>query len=391
MIEIQFWWLIILPLFFGLGWLAARVDIKHVIAQSKSLPSAYFKGLNHLLSGETNKAIEVYVDIAKQHEETIELQFTLGHLFRRRGELERAIRMHQKLLARRDLTIPQKEQAQLDLAIDFIKSGLFDRAENLLHELSGTNAAKAARVELLAIYQQEHEWQKAIEIAEQLRDESHTYQHEIAQFKCELAAAALIRNQTEQAQNYLENALNVHRPCVRARLMLGEILFGKLDYQGAIDQWLLIEAQDASYLSLVARNLLNAYERLDQQQEGIALLIRYLQRYPELDVIDLIYEHLIASNGVEAAHLFVRERLRDSPSMPGLRKLLEAHLLVAPDDQKPEIELIGKLLHDNTREHSMYYCRECGFKTRQFFWHCPGCNGWETYAPIRGKRRNQSE
>ncbi|WP_373975411.1 lipopolysaccharide assembly protein LapB [Chitinibacter sp. SCUT-21] len=391
MIEIQFWWLVVLPLFFGLGWLAARVDIKHVIAQSKSLPSAYFKGLNHLLAGETNKAIEVYVDIAKNNEETIELQFTLGLLFRRRGELERAIRMHQKLLARRDLTESQKEHAQLELAVDFIKSGLFDRAENLLHELSQTNAAKEARVELLAIYQQEHEWQKAIEIAEQLRDESHTYQHEIAQFNCELAAAALVRKQEDQAQAYLENALNTHRQCVRARIMLGEILYGQQQYQAAIDQWLQIEAQDEACISLIARHLLNAYEQLGRINEGIDLLQRFLQRYPELDVVDLIYEQIIARQGVDAAHQFVRERLRDAPSMPGLRKLLEAHLLVAPDDQKPEIELIGKLLHDNTREHTMFYCRECGFKTRQFFWHCPGCNGWETYSPIRGKKRKHAE
>lgn len=391
MIEIQFWWLVVLPIFFGLGWLAARVDIKHVIAQSKSLPSAYFKGLNYLLAGETNKAIDVYVDIAKNHEETIELQFTLGHLFRRRGELERAIRMHQKLLARRDLTESQKEQAQLDLAIDFIKSGLFDRAENLLHELSKTNAAKAACVELLAIYQQEHEWQKAIEIAEQLRDESHSYQHEIAQFNCELAAAALIRKQTEQAKSYLDTALSVHRQCVRARLMLGEIFANEKQLELAIEQWLQIETQNEAYLSLVARNLINAYEQLGQLEEGLELIIRFLQRYPELDVVDLIYEYLIAKQGIEVAHQFVRDRLREAPSMPGLRKLIEAHLLVAPDDQKPEIEMIGKLLHDNTREHNMYYCRECGFKTRQFFWHCPGCNGWETYAPIRGKRRSHQE
>jgi lipopolysaccharide biosynthesis regulator YciM len=391
MIEIQYWWLVVLPIFFGLGWLAARVDIKHVIAQSKSLPAAYFKGLNHLLAGETHKAIEVYVDIAKNHAETIELQFTLGHLFRRRGELERAIRMHQKLLARRDLNPAQKEQAQLDLAVDFIKAGLFDRAENLLHELSETNAARKARVELLAIYQQEHEWQKAIEIAELLRDESHTYQHEIAQFQCELAAAALVRNQIEQAQAHLDSALNVHRQCVRARLMLGDILFSQNQFKEAIAQWLLVETQDVYYLALAARSILKAYESLGQFDEGLELLMRYLQRYPDLDVVDLIYEHVIATKGIEAAHQFVRDRLRESPSMPGLRKLLEAHLLVAPDDQKTEIELIGKLLHDNTREHNMYYCRECGFKTRQFFWHCPGCNGWETYAPIRGKRRASAE
>ncbi|WP_273428839.1 lipopolysaccharide assembly protein LapB [Chitinibacter tainanensis] len=387
MIEIQFWWLVILPAFFGLGWLAARVDIKHVIAQSKSLPAAYFKGLNHLLSGETNKAVEIYVDIAKQHEETIELQFTLGHLFRRRGELERAIRMHQKLLARRDLSDVQQEKAKLELAINFIKAGLFDRAENLLHELSGTGAARAALVELLAIYQQEHEWLKAIEIAQQLRDESHSYQHEIAQFYCELAASALVRKELDTANGFLEQALQIHRQCVRARLMRGEILLAHGSAQAALDEWLAIENQDPQYLTLAAKQVLHAYTQMGQATEGVALLRRYLARYPELDIVDLLYEQIIAADGVEAAHDFVRERLRETPTMSGLRKLLEAHLLVAPDEQKPEIELIGKLLHDNTREHTMYYCHECGFKTRQFFWHCPGCNGWETYAPIRGKRR----
>ncbi|WP_197053836.1 lipopolysaccharide assembly protein LapB [Chitinibacter sp. ZOR0017] len=387
MIEIQFWWLVILPAFFGLGWLAARVDIKHVIAQSKSLPAAYFKGLNHLLSGETNKAVEIYVDIAKQHEETIELQFTLGHLFRRRGELERAIRMHQKLLARRDLSDVQQEKAKLELAIDFIKAGLFDRAENLLHELSGTGAARAALVELLAIYQQEHEWLKAIEIAQQLRDESHSYQHEIAQFYCELAASALVRKELDTANGFLEQALQIHRQCVRSRLMRGEILLAQGSAQAALDEWLAIENQDPQYLTLAAKQVLHAYTQMGQAAEGVALLRRYLARYPELDIVDLLYEQIIAADGVEAAHDFVRERLRETPTMSGLRKLLEAHLLVAPDEQKPEIELIGKLLHDNTREHTMYYCHECGFKTRQFFWHCPGCNGWETYAPIRGKRR----
>ncbi|MBM5575654.1 hypothetical protein [Deefgea sp. CFH1-16] len=131
MIEIQFWWLAILPIFFGAGWLAARVDIKHVIAESHSLPIAYFKAVNHLLAGEMNKAIDIYIEIAKNHSETIELQVTLGHLFRRRGELERAIRMHQKILSRRDLSESQRQQSQLDLAIDFIKSGLFDRAEKI--------------------------------------------------------------------------------------------------------------------------------------------------------------------------------------------------------------------------------------------------------------------
>lgn len=390
MTEIQFWWLIALPVFFGLGWLAARIDIKHVLSEARSLPAAYFQGVNHLLHGETNRAVEVYVEIAKHHVETVELQFTLGMLFRRRGELERAIRMHQKLLARRDLDASQRQSAQLELAIDFMKAGLFDRAEALLHDLADTAYARQARVELLGIYQQEHEWNKAIEVAQQLRDESHTYQHEIAQFNCELAAQAVTRGKIEQAQQYLERALNEHRQCARATLMRGEMAMEAGNPEAAIELWLSMEKQDVHYLALIARQLMAAYDRLDKGDEGDVLLKRLLRLHPDLDVVDVVYERLTSKQGVKVAYDFVRECLREHPSMPGLRKVLQAHLLVAQDDQKPDLEIIIRLLNENTREHSMYYCRECGFKTRQYFWHCPACNEWETYPPMRGKQSRQS-
>ncbi|MDR3410728.1 MAG: lipopolysaccharide assembly protein LapB [Formivibrio sp.] len=386
MSEIQYWWLIALPVFFGLGWLAARIDIKHVLSEARSLPAAYFEGLNHLLHGETNRAVDVYVDIARHHVETVELQFTLGTLFRRRGELERAIRMHQKLLERRELTASQRQSAQLELAIDFMKAGLFDRAEDLLHALADTDYARQARVELLAIYQQEHEWRKAIEVAALLRDESHTYQHEIAQFNCELAGQAMTRGKLDESRQFLEQALVEHRQCARANLMLGELAMASHNAEAAIECWLAMEKQDVNYLALAARQLVSAYDQLGRGEEVDLLLQRLLRQNPELDVVDLVYERLTTRLGVPAAYEFVRERLREHPTMPGLRKVLEAHLLVAPDAQKPELEIIIRLLNENTREHSMYYCRECGFKTRQYFWHCPACNEWETYPPVRGKQ-----
>ena len=260
MIEIQFWWLAILPVFFGIGWLAARVDIKHVIAESHSLPLAYFKAVNHLLAGEINKAIDIYIDIAKKNSETFELQATLGQLFRRRGELERAIRMHQKILSRRELDQNQRQHIQLELAIDFIKAGLFDRAESILHDLANTDSARLARQELLAIYQQEHEWQKAITTAELLRDESHSYQLEISQFYCELAAESLIRAQHEKAINELNLALKEYRQSARARLMLGEIAFSQGNFDLAIEQWLKVSTHDVHYLALAARFILNPYK-----------------------------------------------------------------------------------------------------------------------------------
>ncbi|SMC23553.1 Lipopolysaccharide biosynthesis regulator YciM, contains six TPR domains and a predicted metal-binding C-terminal domain [Andreprevotia lacus DSM 23236] len=384
--DTQFWWLIAFPIFFGLGWLAARVDIKHVLSETRSLPASYFKGLNFLLNGETNRAVEVYVDIARHHAETVELQFTLGHLFRRRGELERAIRMHQKLLARRDLADTQRQQAQFELAQDFMKAGLFDRAEAILTELANTDYARQARTELLAVYQQEKDWHKAIETARQLRDDSHNYQHEIAQFYCELAVQAHTRSHTDEARAYLQQALEANRQCARARLLLADIADAAGDKQGAIEQWLLLENQDPLYLALAARALLNAYDALEQHEQGLTLLLRLLQQYPELDVLDLAYERILAQQGLDAAYAFVRERMKTHPTMPSLRKVLEAHMLVAPDDQKVELEIIVKLLNDTTREQSMYFCNHCGFKAKQYFWHCPACTEWEVFAPVRGRK-----
>lgn len=386
MSEFPYWWLIALPVFFGAGWLAARVDIKHVLAETRSLPAQYFKGLNYLLNGRTNEAVDVYVDIARHHAETVDLQFTLGHLFRRRGELERAIRMHQKLLDRRELNDVQRQQAQFELARDFLKAGLFDRAEDILIELQHTDYARQARSELLAVYQQEKDWQKAIEIAQRMRDESHSYQHEIAQFHCELGEQAFSRSNPELAAEHLQAALTENRQCARARLLLGELAQSRGDIDAAIAEWQAIETQDALVLALVARKLLAACDTAGRGAEGTTYLLRMLQQNPELDVLDVIYERLMAQQGLEAAYEFVRERLKVHPTMPSLRKVLEAHLLVAPDDQKYELEIIGKLLTEATREHTMYYCSHCGFKARQYFWHCPACSEWESYPPVRGRK-----
>lgn len=382
--DFQFWWLLVLPLFFVLGWLAARIDIKQVLAETRSLPASYFKGLNYLLHGDMNKAVEVYVGIAKTHSETVELQFILGHLFRSRGELERAIRMHQRLLERKGSTETQKQNARYELALDFMKAGLFDRAEELLQELQGTNYAREARRTLLEIYQQEKEWQKAITVAQQLRETSHTYQHEIGQFYCELAANAILRSDVAKAAEYIQHALHEHRKCARANILAGELAFNQGRYEEAIACWERIESQQHLYLSLVARNLLAAYDKLGRAEVGTALIKGYLAKYPELDILDVAYERILATEGLSAAYDFARKELQRHPTVPGLSKVLDAHMLIAPDAEKPELEIIVRLLRDNTREQTMYYCTHCGFKGRQYFWHCPACNEWEVFLPVRG-------
>ncbi|WP_269532497.1 lipopolysaccharide assembly protein LapB [Chitinimonas sp. BJYL2] len=385
--EFEAWWLILFPLCFGLGWLAARVDIRHILSDSKLLPRQYFEGLNHLLNDRTDKAVEVFVDLARNHDETIELQFALGHLFRRKGEIERAIRMHQKLLERPELRQFERQSAQFELASDFMKAGLFDRAEELFAKLDDTEFARAARRHLLDIYQQEKEWHKAIETAQQLRDTSHTYQHEIAEFHCELAVTAMTRSQPAEARQYLQQALAEHRKCVRANLLLGELAAGQGDHAGAIEAWLRIESQDHRFLPFAARQLLDAYDKLGRADEGTALLKGFMTSYPELDMLDVVLERIAATENADVAFDWLREQLRRNPNMPGLIKLLEAQAQAAPPERRAEIDTMLRLTQEATRGLSMYHCSSCGFKARQYFWRCPACNDWECFLPARGQTR----
>ncbi|GLR13767.1 lipopolysaccharide assembly protein B [Chitinimonas prasina] len=386
--EFEAWWLILFPLCFGLGWLAARVDIRHILSDSKLLPRQYFEGLNHLLNERTDKAVDVFVDLARNHSETIELQFALGHLFRKKGEIERAIRMHQKLLARPELKLFEKQSATFELALDFMKAGLFDRAEELFGKLDDTEFARAARRHLLDIYQQEKEWHKAIETAQQLRDTSHTYQHEIAEFYCELATAAMTRSQPQEARQFLQQALAEHRKCVRANLLLGELAANEGQYEAAIDAWLKIESQDHRFLPFAARKLLDAYDKLAKPEEGTALLKGFLSTYPELDMLDVVVERIAAQESEPAAYEWLREELRRNPNMTGLLKLLEAQAKAAPPERQAELDTMLRLTQESTRGLSMYHCASCGFKARQYFWRCPACNDWERFLPARGQTRS---
>src|SRR3954469_18900028 len=191
--EIEYWWLVALPLFFALGWLAARIDIKHLVSESRALPQSYFKGLNFLLNEQPDKAIEAFIEAVKVDPQTVELHFALGSLFRRRGEIERAIRMHQNLVERPDLQGEQKRAALFELAQDYLKAGLLDRAEELFLKLDGTTHAEPALKFLLEIYQQEKDWEKAIGAAEKLGSVTgRSQQKEIANFHCELASREMM-------------------------------------------------------------------------------------------------------------------------------------------------------------------------------------------------------
>ena len=383
MIEFEYWQLLLFPLFFGLGWAAARIDIRHLVRESRSLPRSYFQGLNFLLNQQPDRAIEAFVEAVRVDPQTIELHFALGSLFRRRGETERAIRMHQNLIEREDLKQDLKLQALSELGQDYLKAGLLDRAEEVFDRLRDSALAEDAKRNLLEIYQLEKDWEKAIAIASELPD--YASHKEIAEYFCELAAAEMIRSRHDLAAGYLQTALERNRKCVRASLLQGDIHLQQEQPGAAIESWQRIEQQDPTYLALVAQRLLEAFRKLERREEGLRLLNGYLEQYPSLDLLDVVFQLVLEADGPEAAYKLVRDELKRNPTLLGFDKLLEARLLVAAPDVRPDLELAKGIVHGYTRRLARYRCDNCGFKARQFYWRCPACGGWETYSPKRSE------
>src|SRR5215510_12273768 len=256
--EFELWWLIGFPIFFGLGWLAARIDLKQLLTESRALPLSYFKGLNFLLNEQTDKAIEAFIEVVKVDPQTVELHFALGSLFRRRGEVERAIRMHENLLGRADLAPEQKLVALYELAQDYLKAGLLDRAEEMFLKLEGTSYEQSALKFLLEIYEQEKDWMKAIDASHRMDAVTgHSSQREIAHFYCELGQSEMTHSRPERA---------------RAYLLLGDLAVQQSKVMEAIASWKRIEGQNPAYLPLAAERFLGAYRQLGRLDEGVSLL-----------------------------------------------------------------------------------------------------------------------
>jgi len=386
-IDFDFWQLLLIPVFFGMGWVAARIDIRQLVRESRALPRAYFKGLNFLLNEEPDKAIEAFTEVVKADPQTIELHFALGSLFRRRGELERAIRIHQGLLEREGLPEDLRLQAVAAIGKDYLRAGLLDRAEENFRLLIGTARENDAKRSLLTIYQAEKEWRKAIEVASELPD--YATQKEVSHFYCELATTALNQSKPEEARALIESALLAHRQSTRASALLGDMHVQLGEYPRAVEAWQRIEQQNPAYLSIVSSRLLDAFRRMEREAEGMQLLRGYLTAYPSLDLLDTVFNLVIELEGVESALSLVKEELRRNPTLLGLDKLLETQLVMAPVDRRADLELVKSIIHGQTRRLARYRCESCGFKARQFYWRCPACGGWETYPPRRSEESDQ--
>lgn len=382
--EFELWMLLAFPLFFGMGWLAARIDIKELLSESRALPQSYFQGLNFLLNEQQDKAIEAFIEVVKVDPQTIELHFALGSLFRRRGEVDRALRMHHNLVERVDLDDSKRQLAIFELAQDYLKAGILDRAESLLRELEGSPYARQALEFLLELFQKEHDWLKAIAVAQRLTEVSgQSYGKIAAFFYCELASEEISQTNFAAARGHLQQALQVYPAAVRATMLLGDMSESEGNHEQAIAIWKSVETQDAQYLPLVAERLLDAYRSLQRETEGVALLREYLGKYHSHDLLNVVFDGVLKQEGHSAAYQLVRDELERNPTLLGLDKLLEARLLEVTAEKRSDVELVKNLVHKRTRNLAMYHCGNCGFNARQFYWHCPACQAWGSYSPRR--------
>lgn len=386
-VEFEYWWLLVLPLFFTLGWIAARVDIKQLLSETSALPAAYFKGLNFLISDQHDKAVEAFSEAMQANTDSLELHFALGSLFRRTGETDRAINMHLNLLDKKELTPNQRSAVKAELAQDYLKAGLYDRAEELFKSLDDTRYRQPSLHALLEIYVREREWTRAIETATELERLSGVpFRKEIAQYYCELAMNEMIAQNPDAARNQLHLALDANKNCVRANVLLGDLEVHEGAHQAAISHWKRIEFQRPEYLGLIAGKMLKSYRALASDQgnplkAGLAQLNTYLETYKLPSLMSVLYEATLTEEGPEKAAKLARNELIRQPNLTTLDQLLQARAMANETKKQAgnqDIQLMQQTVRNAIGNRAAYHCDQCGFRAKQYHWQCPACNAWES-------------
>jgi lipopolysaccharide assembly protein B len=381
--EFETWYLSALPVLFGVGWWARGHEARVRAADQGAAPRSLFRGLQLLLSDEPDRAIDAFIEVVKLDPETIELHYALGSLFRRRGEIDRAVRIHNYLLNRADLPASERANALAELGRDYLKGGMLDRAENAFSRLLEERPHRfEALRSLLRIYQMEREWTRAIECAQRLESEAgETHQVASAHFHCELAEPAIDSGDLDRAGAQLEAALAAHRKSVRATMLAGDVALKRGRRADAIEFWMRIATETPEYMPLVMDRLMTALDAEGRRGEAAALLRRGLQDHPSIDALDAGCRWIGDWEGTAAAETLLRDALKQHPSLLGFERLLA--IRGGPLAADPELVLLRDLIQTHAQKLARYRCRQCGFRSREFYWSCPGCTSWDSYPPRR--------
>ncbi|WP_049721670.1 lipopolysaccharide assembly protein LapB [Gilvimarinus polysaccharolyticus] len=352
----------------------------------------YYKGLSYLFNEQPDDAIDAFIGSLAVNSDTLETHLALGNMLRRRGEVTKAIKIHQNLLARPGLSVRQQHEAQLELARDYINAGLLDRAEALLLELVKLSSASKMQAlkHLVEIYQDENEWDDAIAMAGLLdrpnkgSDAGQGLAQMQAHFACEQALQDMAAHNTTKVRAHLQEALKFDPGSVRASILFARLEFSLGRYRDALKYLHKVPEQNAEYLVEILDVLTECYDRLGETQALDRYLQQLLIEHPSNSLIIKIADRLRWSQNDYVAADFIADQLKHKPSIRTLNRLVELHLPHSDGKAKENLELLKQLVDQVIAEKPSYCCNECGFTGNSLHWLCPGCKSWGSVRPIRG-------
>lgn len=382
MLELVF---LLLPLAAFSGWYIGKKR-QHSSTEQSGLSSDYYAGLNFLLNEQTDKAVDAFIRMLEVSPDSVETTLALGHFFRRRGEVDRAIRVHQNLISNPNLTTKQRSQSQLALAEDYLRAGVYDRAESLLLEITDKGEALEVSLRhLLDIYEREKDWEKAIEAAKRLEMVSGQAMHlAIAHYYCELAEVVWSKGKIRVAFKHLRQSLKYDRNCARASLLQGnyETKLGK--HKSALLFYQRIEYQDPAFMPEVLPMIIACYERMGEG-EALSQYLHYLMRHcPSISIVLANAEQVEEKEGKAQAAHFLANYMYKHPSIKGLKHLIEFHLSKVLGEFRNELLMLKSLIEQLLHKKPIYRCGHCGFASRLLHWQCPSCRQWAAVKPIQG-------
>lgn len=379
--EFELTWLLLgLPAAFALGWLASRLDLRQVRRESRDAPRAYFKGLSLLLSEQQDKAIDAFIEAVQNDPDTVDLHFALGGLFRRRGEFERAVRVHEHLLRRADLSAADRDRARHALAQDYMKAGLFDRAEAAFRALEGTTFDTESRRARLSLYERSRDWTAAAAMGEQLEARgAGSYARQIAHYRCELAQEAEARGDDAAAAQALHQALAAAPDAARPRVLQARLHARAGRAQDAMAELEELLRRDPGHFVLAVDDYVAHAHAARRPEAALRTLTRLFEQQPGVELLRALcrLQGLTPAQSPLLDELLVRQ-----PSLSAVQLVLESADALPPGARR---EGVQRAVERAAAPMRRYRCGQCGFEAQRHFWQCPGCLSWDSFPPRRGE------
>ncbi|MDB9905857.1 lipopolysaccharide assembly protein LapB [Oceanospirillaceae bacterium] len=370
----------------GIGWWLGQREYHQKRNSQLGLQADYYRGLNYLLNQQTDEALELFIHALEVNSQTVDTHLALGSLFRRRGEVDKAIQIHQNLLSSKDLDQEQVMLAELELAHDFIKAGLLDRAEELLLDIvQQPNQQTANATELLVdVYQREQDWHKALEAGSAAHvSASVDLAQRLSHFCCELAEQALQSDQQQEGLDYLKRAKRHNADNPRVSFLRAQLSIQQENFRDAKRHLLIMAQQDEQLVPEIIQPLRLCFTQLGDIDGWRAWLNQAMTEYPSSSLL-LAQAHEIGQQNDSEAASYLTENLRQRPSLKGFNYLIDLHMQWASENAKDSLQVLKGLTVALQRSKPHYRCRQCGFAGNSMHWQCPSCHQWGSTKPIYG-------